>query len=188
MTIAPVQRAAAPSPPPAHPRWRRFIGHRGTHRVGSVVFAVLSLLVVLAPSLVLAGEAHQGGLPRSQGFDLVAASALIGTVHGAIVWRRLRDETRHAHRVVDVWISAFDALVVLAFGATVLLVIVLGGFAEQHSTLVNDGWPVIALWSGVQVSAVLISELTGRAVFWWLEERSTKGDAEHGDAEHGVDR
>lgn len=152
------------------------VSRRTTHRVGSVVFAAIDFLVVLAPALVMALNARQGGLPQSHGFDLVVASALIGSVHAAIVWSRLRDETRHAHRILDVWISEFDSLVVLALGATLLLVIVLGGFAEQHAVLVNNGWPVIALWSGVQVLAVAISEITGRGVFWWLEVRADGDD------------
>lgn len=152
------------------------ISRRTTHRVGSVVFAAIDFLVVIAPSVVLAFTARQGGLPDSHGFDLVVASALIGSIHAAIVWDRLRDETRHAHRVMDVWISEFDSLVVLALGATMLLVIVLGGFAEQHAVMVNNGWPVIALWTGVQVSAVVISEITGRLLFWWLEEKADGDD------------
>lgn len=152
------------------------ISRRTTHRVGSVVFAAIDFLVVIAPSVVLAVNARQGGLPQSRGFDLVIASALIGSIHAAVVWSRLRDETRHAHRVIDVWISEFDSLVVLALGATVLLVIVLGGFTEQHAVMVNNGWPVLWLWSGVQVTAVVISELTGRLLFWWLEERAEGDD------------
>lgn len=152
------------------------ISRRTTHRVGSVVFAVIDFLVVIAPAVVLSVTARQGGLPQSHGFDLVVASVLIGSIHAAIVWSRLRDETRHAHRVIDVWISEFDSLVALALGATMLLVIVLGGFAEQHAVLVNNGWPVIVLWSGVQVAAVIVSELTGRVVFWWLEEKAERDD------------
>ena len=152
------------------------ISRRTTHRAGSVVFAAVDFLVVIAPSVVLAVTARQGGLPQSRGFDLVIASALIGAVHATIVRARLRDETRHAHRVIDVWISEFDSLVALALGATMLLVIVLGGFAEQHAVMVNNGWPVLWLWSGVQVTAVVISELTGRLVFWWLEERAEGDD------------
>lgn len=148
---------------------RAGLTRRHTHRFGSIIFAIIDFVVILAPSFVLAGTARQGGLPDSQGDDLMVASALIGAVHGVIVWTRLRDETRHAHRIIDVWISEFDSLVVLALGATMLLVIVLGGFAEQHAVLVNNGWPVIALWTGVQVTAVALSELSGRVVFRWLE-------------------
>jgi len=150
--------------------WRAMT-RRQTHRFGSVVFALIDFLVVLAPSLVLAANARQGGLPRTDGLDLVAASAVIGAVHAVIVWNRLRDETRHAQRIGDVWISEFDSLVVLAFGATMLLVLVLGGFAEQHAVLVNNGWPVIAMWTAVQITAVIISEISGRLVFRWLEQR-----------------
>lgn len=158
--------------------WKPFVTRRHTHRFGSIAFAVIDFLVVIAPSVVLALTARQGGMPQSQGLDLVAASATIGAVHAVIVWHRLRDETRHAHRIGDVWISEFDSLVVLAFGATVLLVVVLGGFAEQHAVLVNNGWPVITLWIGVQVTAVVISELCGRLVFWWLEARATDADGD----------
>ncbi len=153
---------------------------RNTHRVGSIVFAAIDFLVVLVPAIVLAGAARQGGLPDSHGLDLVAASTVIGAIHAGIVWRRLRDETRHAHRVIDVWISEFDSLVVLALSATMLLVIVLGGFAEQHAVLVNNGWPVIVLWTGVQVTAVAMSEVTGRLLFRWLEERAVE-DPQGGD-------
>jgi hypothetical protein len=152
------------------------LSRRNTHRVGAAVFAVVDFLVVMAPAVVLAAAAQQGGLPDSHGLDLLVASAILGAIHAVIVWRRLRDETRHAHRVVDVWISEFDALVVLALGATMLLVIVLGGLAEQHAVLVNNGWPVIALWAGVQLTAIAISELTGRLLFWWLEDRAASGE------------
>jgi Kef-type K+ transport system membrane component KefB len=152
------------------------LSRSNTHRVGSVVFAAIDFLVVIAPSVVLAVTARQGGLPQSHGYDLVIASSLIGAIHAAIVWSRLRDETRHAHRVIDVWISEFDSLVVLALGATMLLLFVLGGFAEQHAVMVNNGWPVIALWAGVQVTAVLISEVTGRLLFRWLEEKAERDD------------
>lgn len=157
--------------------WRGMVTWRQTHRFGSIAFAVVDFLVVIAPSLVLAGTARQGGLPRSNGLDLVAASTLIGAAHAVIVWNRLRDETRHAHRIGDVWISEFDSLVVLAFGATMLVVVVLGGLAEQHAVLVNNGWPVLALWVGVLLTAVLISEVSGRLIFRWLEER-VSDDAE----------
>lgn len=155
------------------------VSRRTAHRVGSVVFAVIDFLVVIAPAVVLAVNAQQGGLPDSHGLDLVLASAIIGSIHAAIVWSRLRDETRHAHRVNDVWISEFDSLVVLAFSATMLLLAVLGGFAEQHAVLVNNGGPVIALWSGVQVVAIALSEVTGRVVFWWLEERAERDERDN---------
>lgn len=163
------------------------LSRRMTHRVGSVLFAVIDFLVVIAPAVVMSVTARQGGLPESHGFDLIVASVVIGSIHAAIVWSRLRDETRHAHRVIDVWISEFDSLVALALGATMLLVIVLGGFAEQHAVLVNNGWPVIGLWAGVQVTAVVISEVTGRLVFWWLEERAASPD-EGGDDPDDIDQ
>ena len=129
--------------------------------------------VILAPSLVLAGAAQSGGLPDSHGIDLVVVSALIASVHAGVVWRRLRREVDEAGRIVDVWIAALDSIVVLGFGTTLLLLLILGGFAEQHAALVNQGWPVLGLWIGVQALAVAIAEVSGRAVFRWLEPRST---------------
>lgn len=137
-----------------------------------VLLVALDAGVILAPSLVLAGAAQTGGLPDSHGLDLVGASAVIASVHAGVVWRRLRREVDEAGRVVDVWIAALDSVVVLAIGATLLLLLILGGFAEQHAALVNQGWPVLGLWIGVQALAVAIGEVSGRAVFRWLEPRS----------------
>ena len=177
---APTQERSPQAFPANSGRFRSWksVTRRQSHRFGSVAFAIVDFLVVIAPSVVLALTARQGGLPDTQGLDLVGASALIGAVHAVIVWNRLRDDTRHAHRIVDVWISEFDSLVVLALGATMLLVIVLGGFAEQHAALVNNGWPVVALWTGVQITAVAISEVIGRLIFRWLEERATDVDSD----------
>jgi hypothetical protein len=67
------------------------------------------------------------------------------------------------------WIAAVDALVVLTLAATILPVVVLWGFADEHASLANHGYPVVALWFGVQLAAVVLAETTGRVVFWWLE-------------------
>jgi sterol desaturase/sphingolipid hydroxylase (fatty acid hydroxylase superfamily) len=83
--------------------------------------------------------------------------------------RRLRDEERVAVRRADLWIAAVDALVVLALSATLLLIAILHGFAGEHATLADRGFPVMALWAGIQIVAVVLAELTGRIVFWWLE-------------------
>ena len=62
-----------------------------------------------------------------------------------------------------------DALVVLAFSTTMLVLVVLAMFADEHAALANRGFPVVVLWVGVQLVAVALSEATGRFVFWWLE-------------------
>lgn len=48
------------------------------------------------------------------------------------------------------WIAAVDALVVLALGAAVLLVAALYGFSDEHSSLAERGYPVLALWAGME--------------------------------------
>lgn len=141
---------------------------RGSVAVGLAVFAVAHLAVIVAPGVVLALTARKGGLPGAHGIDLVIASSVIGTAHAVVVWLRLWRELRVGHRVVDACIAAFDALVVLAVAVTLLLIVVLGGFARQHAVLINQGWPVLGLWVLVQVAAVAMAELTRTAVLRWL--------------------
>lgn len=152
-------------------------------RVAAASYAAVDLGVLMAPSLVLAFAAHKGGLPDWHGMDLVVASAMVGAVHAAIAFRRLVHEGRTAVRRSDVWIAAADALVVLALGATVLLIVVLGGFANEHAVLVNRGWAVVWLWVGVQVTAIALAEASGRFVFRWLEravpDRPQPGNGGH---------
>lgn len=142
-----------------------------THRAAAVGFTVaaLDLAVITAPSLILAASAEKGGLPGSHGLDLVVASAVVGSAHAALVWRRVRRALRHGSRVIDAMIASFDALVVLALAGTILVIVVLGGFAQQHTVLVNRGWPVVGLWVGIQALAVTLSELTRRGLLRWLE-------------------
>lgn len=142
---------------------------RAATEVAAVAHAVVDAGIIMAPSVVLATSARQGGLPGSHGLDLVVASAVIATVHGLVAWSRLRGETRVAARRVDVWIAALDSLIVLALGVTLLMIVILGGFAETHAAIINQGWPVLGLWVGVLLAAVALSEVTGRAVFRWLE-------------------
>jgi hypothetical protein len=142
-------------------------------RILPVAYALTAFAVVMAPSVAVWLAASRGGMGRGSGLDLVLASVLIGGWTAALGWRRLRDEERVAVRRGDIWIAALNALVVLAFGATLLLVLLLHGFAEEHSWMANRQYPVIALWAGIQLVAVLLAEGTGRLVFWWLEPRST---------------
>lgn len=137
--------------------------------VAPPVYGAIDLLVVVAPALAFKLAADRGGMGDAEGLDLVLASTTLGLVHAVIAGLRLRTEERTAVRRPDMWIAAFDALVVLAIGATILPAVVLWGFADEHASLANDGYPVVALWLGVQLVAVSLSEITGRLVFWWLE-------------------
>jgi hypothetical protein len=73
------------------------------------------------------------------------------------------------------WIAAVDALVVLMIAATLLPVAVLWRFADEHASIADRGYPVVALWTGVQMVAVAMAEVTGRVVFWWLEPHPRAG-------------
>lgn len=133
------------------------------------LYGVVDFLVIVAPALTLKVAADRGGMGDAKGLDLVVASTVLATVHAIVAAERLRDEERVAVRRADMWIAAFDALVVLTVAATILPVVVLWGFADEHASIANRGFPVVALWAGVQVVAVALAEVTGRVVFWWLE-------------------
>jgi len=138
-------------------------------RVAIVVYAAVDWLVIMAPSLAVKLAADRGGLGDSKGLDLVFASAAIATPHAVVAARRLRYEERTAVRRADIWIASIDALVVLALSTTLLVVVVLAFFADEHAALTNRGFPVVLLWVGIQLIAVVMAEVTGRVVFWWLE-------------------
>ena len=138
-------------------------------RVAIVAYAIVDWLVIMAPSLAVKLAADRGGLGDSKGLDLIFASLLIATPHAVIAGRRLRYEERTAVWRADIWIAAIDALVVLALSTTLLILVVLAVFAEEHAALANRGFPIVALWIGLQLVAVALSEATGRFVFWWLE-------------------
>ncbi|MCO8128628.1 hypothetical protein NHL50_15560 [Acidimicrobiia bacterium EGI L10123] len=137
--------------------------------VALVAFATLHVVVAAAPAIVLAAVARKGGLTGAHGLDLVAASVVLGALHGSIVWRRLRTERRSGVRFVDAWIAELHALVVLAASVTALLFLVLGGFAPEHAAIVNRGWEVVWLWVGVLVAAIALAELSRSAVLGWLQ-------------------
>jgi hypothetical protein len=138
-------------------------------RVVAVAYGAVDLLVILAPAVALKLAADRGGMGDLNGMDLVLASAMLGVAHAIVAGSRLRSEERMAVRRADMWIAAADALVVLTLAATLLPITVLWGFADEHASMANRGYPVVALWFGVQLVAVGIAELTGRLVFWWLE-------------------
>ena len=138
-------------------------------RIAPPVYAVVDFAVIMAPSIAIKQAADQGGMGDTPGVDLVIGSLIIGSVHAVIAGRRLQSEERIAVRRLDMWIAALNAIVVLALLATLLLVAILRSFADEHSSLANRNYPVLALWMGVQVVAVALAEATGRFVFWWLE-------------------
>lgn len=133
------------------------------------IYAVIDFAVIVAPALAVKIASDRGGMGDTKGVDLLAASTILGLAHALIAGARLRSEERIAVRRADMWIAAGDALVVLTLAATVLPAVVLWGFADEHSSIANRGYPVVALWFGVQLVAVAIAEMVGRLVFWWLE-------------------
>lgn len=144
-------------------------------RVAPPIYAAIDFLVILAPAVAVKLAADRGSLGGSEGVELIVASAVLGAVHAVFAWARLRSEERVAVRRADMWIASIDALVVLALGATLLLVAVLYGFADEHASLADRGYPVVALWSGIQIVAVALAEATGRLVFRWLEPHPRGG-------------
>lgn len=132
-------------------------------------FASIHVAVVLAPAVVLAAAADKGGLSWAHGFDLVAASLLLGVATGFVVWRRLHHELHEGVMFRSAFLAEFDALVVLALLSTGLLMVVLGGFAPEHAAILNQGWPVVALWTGVQFVAIGLAERARSAVLTWME-------------------
>src|SRR3990170_965247 len=137
-------------------------------KVAPPIYGAIDFAVILIPALAVKVASDRGGMGDADGVDLLIASTVLATVHALVASRRLRDEERTAVRRADMWIAAVDALVVLTLAATLLPVAVLWGFADEHASIANSGYPVVALWTGVQLVAVVLAELTGRAVFWWL--------------------
>lgn len=137
--------------------------------VAPPIYAAIDLLVILTPALAVKLASDRGGMGDAEGVDLIIASFVVGVAHAVIAWSRLRSEERIAVRRADMWIAAVDALIVLALGATLLPIAILYGFADEHASLVDRGYPVVVLWTGILLVAVAASEATGRIVFWWLE-------------------
>ncbi|MGK2929062.1 MAG: hypothetical protein ACSLFO_05735 [Acidimicrobiales bacterium] len=137
--------------------------------VAPPIYAAVDLVVILSPAIAFQVAADRGGMGDARARDLVVASALLGTIHAVVAWSRLRTEERIVVRRADMWLAAIDALVVLALGASLLPLAVLYGFAEEHASFADRGYPVVALWAGLQAVAVVAAEITGRFVFSWLE-------------------
>ena len=145
------------------------MSRRLVDEIGPPVYAALDFTVILAPSIAAKLASDRGGMGDTEGIDLIAASFVLGIAHALVAWSRLRFEKRVAVRRADMWIAAVDALVVLALGATLLLVAILYGFADEHASLADRGYPVVVLWAGIQVAAIALAEVTARVVFRWLE-------------------
>jgi hypothetical protein len=139
-------------------------------------FALAGFIVVLIPAVAVRYGVLNSAI-GSMDDDVLLASAAVGAVHMVLVWRRLGDEERTAARRLHLWIASLNALVVLALSASLLLLLVLYWFPDEHASLANRGFPVFVLWAGVQGVAVLLAEATYRFFFWWLEShgRSTLG-------------
>jgi hypothetical protein len=138
-------------------------------RAIATAYAASCFAVVLAPAVAVRWATLHGGMGDLDGVDLLIASACVGGGHAIVAYTRLRDEERTALRRLDMWIASLNALVILALGATLLLVLVLNRWADEHESLANRGYPVVVLWTGVQLVAVALAEAVGRFVFWWLE-------------------
>ena len=137
--------------------------------VAPPIYAAIDFLVILVPALAVKLASDRGGMGDTKGLDLVVAGAILGAAHAVVAGARLRSEERTVVRRPDMWIAAVDALVVLTLAATILPAVVLWGFADEHASLADSGYPIVALWFGVQLVAVVLAEITGRIVFWWLE-------------------
>ena len=138
-------------------------------RVAPPVYGAIDFSVIIATTIAVKDAADRGSMGTAEGVDLIVASVALGAVHAVVAWSRLRCEERIAVRRADMWIAAVDALVVLALGATVLLLAILYGFADEHASLADRGYPVVVLWVGIQVLSIAVAETTARLVFWWLE-------------------
>ncbi|HEY6531063.1 MAG TPA: hypothetical protein VIY72_02080 [Acidimicrobiales bacterium] len=135
----------------------------------AVVYALVDAAVIVAPAVSVRATGQRVGIEGEYDVDLLLASVIIGTIHAVIAWRRLVDEERAAERAIDVWLASIDALVVLAFCSTFLITAVLLGFTDIHALLAARGAPVVLLWAAMSLVAVVLSEVTGRLVYRWLE-------------------
>lgn len=143
-------------------------------QIAPPVYAVIDFAVIVTPALAVKLASDRGGMGGTEGMDLIATSAVLGALHAVLAWRRLRCEERLVVRRADMWIAAVDALVVLALGATLLLVAILYGFSNEHASLADRGYPLVVLWGGIQVVAIAVAEVTGWFMFWWLEPEAAR--------------
>ena len=87
-------------------------------------FALAGAMVIVAPAVAMRwGVLHDG--VGSLDVDILAASVAVAAFNTAVSWERLLYEERAARQRLHVWIASLNALVALALGATVLVVVVL---------------------------------------------------------------
>jgi hypothetical protein len=142
--------------------------NRSTDIAVAAGFALAGATVIVAPAVAMRwGLLHDG--VGSLDVDILAASLAVAAVNTAVSWQRLLYQKGAARRRLHVWIASLNALVVLALGATVLLVFVLLFFPDEHASLADRGYPVVLLWAGTQSVAVLLAEATARFCFRYLE-------------------
>jgi uncharacterized membrane protein YidH (DUF202 family) len=137
-------------------------------------FALAGFAVLLAPAISM----RWGGLDAGVGSldeDILGASLVMGAVHLVAVATRRRYERRTAPRRAHVWIASLNALVMLGLSASLLLLAVLYWFPDEHASLANRGFPVVLLWVGIQLVAVVLAEVTARFLLRWL--RAGRADA-----------
>ena len=125
--------------------------------------------MILAPALAVKLASDRGGMGDTKGLDLLIASTVLGVAHALVAGSRLRSEERTAVRRADMWIAAVDALVVLTLAATLLPVVVLWGFADEHASSPIAAIPSSRCGPACSSSRSAVAETTGRLVFWWLE-------------------
>jgi hypothetical protein len=131
-------------------------------------FTLAGAIVIVAPAVAMRwGVLHDG--VGSLDADILVASLAVAAFNAAVSWERLLYEERAARERLHVWIASLNALVALALGATVLVVFVLLFFPDEHASLADRGFPVIILWAGTQLVAVLLAEATARLCFGYLE-------------------
>ena len=145
------------------------MSRRTVNHLVAGVYAVACFAAVIAPAVAVRWAVFRSDIQGVAGRDIVAASVLVGAGHAAVAWARLRCEERTAVRRSHIWIASLNALVVLALSSSLLVLGVLERFAVEHAAIANRGLPVVGLWAGLQLTAVALAEITGRAVFWWLE-------------------
>lgn len=137
----------------------------------AVGLVAAGVAMVVAPAVAVQwGLLHDG--VGSLDDDILLASVAVAGVHAALAWPRLRAEERHSRTRAHLWIAGLDGLVVLALSATLVLLAVLVAFPDEHLTLDHHGFPVVLMWGGIQLVAVLLAEATARLTFRWLEPQA----------------
>lgn len=140
-------------------------------------FATAGVAVLLAPAV----STRWGGVDASVGSldkDILAASLVVSTAHLAAVGNRRRHERRTGCRRAHAWMASLNALVVLALSASLLVLGILYWFPDEHASIADRGLPIVLLWGGIQLVAVVLAETTARVVLRWLRPASPRGTTE----------